>query len=76
MVRSGVQEKVAMRLSGHVTRSIFDRYNTVSEQDLADAVRKLQRFQDAAEPAGQPAHPESFGRVGSTSLGELTRASF
>jgi len=55
MVRSGVQEKVAMKLSGHVTRSIFDRYNIVSEQDLTDAVRKLQKFQDAAEPASQPA---------------------
>jgi hypothetical protein len=37
----------------------FDRYNIVSEQDLTDAVRKLQKFQDAAEPACQPAHAES-----------------
>lgn len=59
MVRSGVQEKVAMKLSGHVTRSIFDRYNIVSEQDLTDAVRKLQKFQDAAEPACQPAPTET-----------------
>ena len=46
-----------MNLSGHVTRSIFDRYNIVSEQDLTDAVRKLQKFQDAAEP--QPAQAVS-----------------
>jgi integrase len=59
MVRSGVQQKVAMKLSGHVTRSIFDRYNIVSEQDLTDAVRKLQKFQDAAEPACQPAQAVS-----------------
>jgi integrase len=54
MVRSGVREKVAMKLSGHLTRSIFDRYNIVSEQDLTDAVRKLQKFQEAAEPACPP----------------------
>ena len=55
LVRSGVQERVAMRISGHKTRSVFDRYNIVSELDLTDAVRKLQKFQDAAEPACQPA---------------------
>jgi hypothetical protein len=43
-----------MMISGHKTRSVFDRYNIVSEQDLTDAVRKLQKFQDAAEPACQP----------------------
>jgi integrase len=55
LIRSGVQERVAMMISGHKTRSVFDRYNIVSEQDLTDAVRKLQKFQDAAEPACQPA---------------------
>jgi hypothetical protein len=55
-----------MRISGHKTRSVFDRYNIVSEQDLTDAVRKLQKFQDAAEPASQPPQPESrVSRVGS-----------
>jgi hypothetical protein len=50
---SGVQERVAMMISGHKTRSVFDRYNIVSEQDLTDAVRKLQKFEDAAGPARQ-----------------------
>ena len=58
LVRSGVQERVAMMISGHKTRSVFDRYNIVSEQDLTDAVRKLQKFQDAAEPACQPDQAE------------------
>lgn len=39
LVRSGVSEKVALRISGHVTRSVFDRYDIGSEDDLIDAAQ-------------------------------------
>jgi integrase len=41
MVRRGVQENVAMRISGHETSSVFQRYNIVSDKDLADAAKKI-----------------------------------
>ena len=39
--RAGVDRRVAMKLSGHRTESVFERYDIDTDDDLRDAAEKL-----------------------------------
>jgi hypothetical protein len=43
-VRHGIPERVAMQLTGHKMRSVFERYNIASDGDLRDAAARLDRM--------------------------------
>jgi len=51
-----------MRMSGHRTREVFDRYNVVSEDDLRSAVAVIER------------HQQNFGHVLDTFASENKKA--
>ena len=41
-MKAGVSERVAMSISGHKTRAVFDRYHIVDTDDVVKAMRKVQ----------------------------------
>ena len=63
LIRASVPERVAMLLTGHKTRAIFDRYNIINEQELLEAGDQLvaylaqhaQATPRGRAPPGQPA---------------------
>ena len=60
LIRASVPERVAMLLTGHKTRAIFDRYNIINEQELLEAGDQLVEYlaQHAqATPRGGRPHP-------------------
>jgi integrase len=64
MRRAGVHETTIMAITGHRTRSMFDRYNIVDEHDLRDALVKTTAYVATlpASPTVIPLHPVEEAR--------------
>ena len=82
MVRAGVRESLAMAISGHRTRAIFDRYNIASEDDLRQAVeadtgisegaaRDAKRCRDRKEVITEGGRKEPETQHNSSTIAEL-----
>ena len=66
LIRANVPERVAMLLTGHKSRAIFDRYNIIHEQELLDAGDQLVEYlaqQAQAVSARQRPHPAGPGAL-------------
>jgi hypothetical protein len=52
MKRAKLQDLEAMRMSGHETREVFDRYNIIDEDHLADAGKRLEEYAQSTSGSG------------------------
>ena len=47
LIRAGVPQAVAMKITGHRTASVFTRYNIVSGDDMREAIRRTQTYRSS-----------------------------
>jgi integrase len=57
MRKAGVPESVIMEITGHSTREMFDRYNTIDTEDVRKGINQLERYleQSVDQNVDQPA---------------------
>lgn len=44
MIRAGIDQTVAKKISGHKTDAVFERYNITSDEDIRDAMQKNEAY--------------------------------
>jgi len=64
MVRAGIPDKIAMAMSGHKTRSVYDRYNIINEEDLKLAAKDVAEYiKETDESLEQQRHGHKMGTI-------------
>jgi len=65
MRKAGIPESVIMAVTGHSTREMFDRYNTVDVEDTRKAVNQLQSYlRSVSQNVSQTAQNDKKGSAG------------
>ena len=62
LIRAGVDESTAMRVSGHKTRSMLLRYNIVTERETADALLRADAYL-STQPRDRNVEEGQFGDI-------------
>jgi integrase len=47
LIKAGIDRRTAMKITGHKTESIFERYNIKTTEDVAEALIKVGQFKTA-----------------------------
>lgn len=73
MRKAGIHESVIMKITGHSTREMFDRYNTVDHENKRNAINQLQAFfANSDQNSDQGSKNESGNKKGSLQLPFIT----
>ena len=51
LIRACVPERIAMEISGHKTRAMFDRYNIVTPRDIREAGHRMELYLEQQQRA-------------------------
>lgn len=76
LIRANVPERVAMTISGHKTRSVFDRYTIVSERDLREAANRSNGYLKDRESQGNGDNMVTLPKAGSPGKEQPTTGKF
>ncbi|EFK06395.1 conserved domain protein [delta proteobacterium NaphS2] len=68
MRKAGVPESVIMAITGHSTRQMFDRYNTIDEEDKKKGLEKMGYFLAGAH---QNAHQQAASKSCAAGQGRI-----
>ena len=76
LLRAGVTEGTAMKISGHKTRAMLDRYNIVDDHDVREALARAEEFRKTHREERKVVEmaPEPRRTVGAQSGAQLKRA--